>query len=196
MLTIHDEGDGFDPAQLERERPHGHTGFGLPSIRKRLALYGGRGSGEGRFQAYSAGVDAEGGSGGYTWSIVSGALPAGLEANVSLKPTQFGLAMDERLCVESVERVLSRAREVGNGAGEIFVRGPDTCVGFFADPERTEPLTTLIMATLTGLALHAFIEGDETRARPSGRRVGLRQGGGGVHHPAHALVGCFSQAMR
>ena len=33
-----------------------------------------------------------------------------------------------------------------------------------ADPERTEPLTTLIMSTLTGLAIHAFIEGDESRA--------------------------------
>jgi proline dehydrogenase len=46
----------------------------------------------------------------------------GIDANVSLKPTQFGLAMDEHFCLASVERVLTRAKELGNGAGEIFVR--------------------------------------------------------------------------
>ena len=32
------------------------------------------------------------------------------------------------------------------------------------DPERTEPLTTLILAALTGLSINAFVEGDETEA--------------------------------
>lgn len=46
----------------------------------------------------------------------------GLDANVSLKPTQFGLEIDEGLCRESVARVLARAVELGEGEGEIFVR--------------------------------------------------------------------------
>jgi proline dehydrogenase len=46
----------------------------------------------------------------------------GLEANISIKPTQLGLDIDEAFCRENVERVLSRARELGDGEGEIFVR--------------------------------------------------------------------------
>ena len=45
-----------------------------------------------------------------------------LDANISLKPTQLGMGISTELCRESVARVLDRAREVGNGAGEIFVR--------------------------------------------------------------------------
>ena len=46
----------------------------------------------------------------------------GLEANISIKPTQLGLDIDEAFCRENIERVLGRARELGNGEGEIFVR--------------------------------------------------------------------------
>lgn len=46
----------------------------------------------------------------------------GLDANVSLKPTQFGLAIDPALCQTVVQRVLERARELGDGEGELFVR--------------------------------------------------------------------------
>jgi proline dehydrogenase len=46
----------------------------------------------------------------------------GLEANVSLKPSQLGLDIDVAFCRANVERVLGRARELGNGEGEIFVR--------------------------------------------------------------------------
>jgi len=46
----------------------------------------------------------------------------GLDANVSVKPSQFGLDIDEDFCRANVERVLQRARELGNGEGEIFVR--------------------------------------------------------------------------
>ncbi|HEV2150004.1 MAG TPA: proline dehydrogenase family protein [Longimicrobiaceae bacterium] len=46
----------------------------------------------------------------------------GLEANISLKPTQLGLDVDEEFCRTNVERVLRRARELGDGEGEIFVR--------------------------------------------------------------------------
>jgi proline dehydrogenase len=46
----------------------------------------------------------------------------GLDANVSLKPTQLGLDIDPALCRENVVRVLERARELGDGAEEIFVR--------------------------------------------------------------------------
>jgi proline dehydrogenase len=46
----------------------------------------------------------------------------GLEANISLKPTQLGLEIDPDFCRANVERILSRARELGDGDGEIFVR--------------------------------------------------------------------------
>jgi proline dehydrogenase len=46
----------------------------------------------------------------------------GIDANISIKPTQLGLDIDEGFCRENVERLLTRAREVGNGEGEIFVR--------------------------------------------------------------------------
>lgn len=47
---------------------------------------------------------------------------SGIDANISLKPTQLGLEIDRELCRENVERVLTRARELGDGEGEIFVR--------------------------------------------------------------------------
>src|SRR5215218_5798330 len=46
----------------------------------------------------------------------------GLEANVSVKPTQLGLDLDEAFCRANVEMVLQRARELGDGQGEVFVR--------------------------------------------------------------------------
>jgi proline dehydrogenase len=46
----------------------------------------------------------------------------GIEANVSVKPTQFGLDLDEAFCRANIEMVLQRARELGDGEGEVFVR--------------------------------------------------------------------------
>lgn len=46
----------------------------------------------------------------------------GINSNISIKPTQLGLDIDEQFCRENVERVLERARELGDGEGEIFVR--------------------------------------------------------------------------
>jgi len=46
----------------------------------------------------------------------------GLRANLSIKPTQLGLDIDEAFCRENVETVLRRARELGDGEGEVFVR--------------------------------------------------------------------------
>jgi proline dehydrogenase len=46
----------------------------------------------------------------------------GLDANISIKPTQLGLDLDEAFCRDNVIRVLARARELGDGDGEIFVR--------------------------------------------------------------------------
>jgi proline dehydrogenase len=46
----------------------------------------------------------------------------GIDANVSVKPTQFGLDIDEAFCRGNIELVLQRARELGDGGGEIFVR--------------------------------------------------------------------------
>jgi proline dehydrogenase len=46
----------------------------------------------------------------------------GIDANVSVKPTQFGLDLDEDFCRANIEMVLQRARELGDGEGEVFVR--------------------------------------------------------------------------
>ncbi|HLL48962.1 MAG TPA: proline dehydrogenase family protein [Longimicrobiaceae bacterium] len=46
----------------------------------------------------------------------------GIDANLSIKPTQLGLDIDEEFCRANIERVLQRGREVGDGEGEIFVR--------------------------------------------------------------------------
>ncbi|MFL5540839.1 MAG: proline dehydrogenase family protein [Longimicrobiaceae bacterium] len=46
----------------------------------------------------------------------------GIDANVSVKPSQFGLDLDEAFCRTNLELVLQRARELGDGEGEIFVR--------------------------------------------------------------------------
>jgi proline dehydrogenase len=46
----------------------------------------------------------------------------GLASNISIKPTQLGLDIDEAFCQETIERVLERARQAGDGEGEIFVR--------------------------------------------------------------------------
>jgi proline dehydrogenase len=54
--------------------------------------------------------------------IIEAIVRDGLNANLSIKPTQLGLDIDEAFCRENIERVLGRARELGDGQGEIFVR--------------------------------------------------------------------------
>jgi proline dehydrogenase len=46
----------------------------------------------------------------------------GIEGNISIKPTQLGLDIDVAFCRDNVERLLTRARELGDGEGEVFVR--------------------------------------------------------------------------
>ncbi|HYJ80854.1 MAG TPA: proline dehydrogenase family protein [Longimicrobiaceae bacterium] len=46
----------------------------------------------------------------------------GVDANISMKPSQLGLDVDAELCRRNVELVLQRARELGDGEGEVFVR--------------------------------------------------------------------------
>lgn len=46
----------------------------------------------------------------------------GIRSNISVKPTQLGLDIDEELCFRNVSRILARGRELGDGEGEIFVR--------------------------------------------------------------------------
>jgi proline dehydrogenase len=55
-------------------------------------------------------------------TIIESIVRDGLDANLSMKPTQLGLDIDEAFCRENIERVLGRARELGDGEGEIFVR--------------------------------------------------------------------------
>lgn len=46
----------------------------------------------------------------------------GIRGNISLKPTQMGLEISEEFCLENIERILARGRELGDGEGELFVR--------------------------------------------------------------------------
>ncbi|MEX2582021.1 MAG: proline dehydrogenase family protein [Gemmatimonadota bacterium] len=50
--------------------------------------------------------------------IASEAIPA----NISVKPTQLGLGLDEAFCLENIELILTRARELGAEEDEILVR--------------------------------------------------------------------------
>lgn len=54
--------------------------------------------------------------------IVERIAAEGIDANLSIKPSALGLDVDEAFCRENIERVLGRARELGDGEGEIFVR--------------------------------------------------------------------------
>jgi proline dehydrogenase len=45
-----------------------------------------------------------------------------VRGNISLKPTQLGLEIDEAFCYANVERILRRADELSEQPGEIFVR--------------------------------------------------------------------------
>jgi proline dehydrogenase len=45
-----------------------------------------------------------------------------IDGNISIKPSQLGLDIEEQLCRDNVERILQRARELGNSEDEIFVR--------------------------------------------------------------------------
>lgn len=45
-----------------------------------------------------------------------------IDGNISVKPSQLGLNIEEQLCRDNVERILQRARELGNSEDEIFVR--------------------------------------------------------------------------
>jgi proline dehydrogenase len=47
-------------------------------------------------------------------SVLETISTTGLDANVSLKPTQMGLALSEDVCYENVSSIVSRAAELGN----------------------------------------------------------------------------------
>jgi len=53
---------------------------------------------------------------------LDGIAAEGIRGNISLKPSQLGLQIDEEMCLQNLAMILNRAREVGDGEGEIFVR--------------------------------------------------------------------------
>lgn len=67
------------------------------------------------------------------------------------------LRNDEKVREQAIQLRREHHRLVANGVARAL--GIDT-----ADPARTEPLSTLIVAALTGLSLNAAIEEDETNA--------------------------------
>ena len=59
---------------------------------------------------------------GMAITILERIAAEGVDSNISIKPTAFGLDIDENFCRDNIERVLARARELGDSEGEIFVR--------------------------------------------------------------------------
>jgi proline dehydrogenase len=103
----------------------------------------------------------------------------GIQANVSVKPTQFGLDLDEAFCRANLELVLQRARELGDGAGEVFVRLD------MESSEYTERTVDLLEALWndgfhnTGTVLQSYLRrtpGDLERLIALGSRVRLVKG--------------------
>jgi proline dehydrogenase len=45
---------------------------------------------------------------------LSAIAESGVDSNLSLKPTMFGLKIDEAFCHENIERIVARAKELGN----------------------------------------------------------------------------------
>ncbi len=45
-----------------------------------------------------------------------------IDGNISVKPSQLGLDIEEEFCRDNIRRILERARELGPGDDEIFVR--------------------------------------------------------------------------
>jgi proline dehydrogenase len=103
----------------------------------------------------------------------------GIDANVSVKPTQFGLDLDEAFCRENIELVLQRARELGDGAGEVFVRLDMESSGY---TERTVALTESLWHDgfhNTGTVLQSYLKrtpDDVERLITLGCRVRLVKG--------------------
>lgn len=63
------------------------------------------------------------------------------------------------------EKVREQAIELRQEHHRLVARGVARALGIdTADPARTEPLSTLVVAALTGLSLNASLEQDETRA--------------------------------
>ncbi len=102
-----------------------------------------------------------------------------LDSNISIKPTQLGLDIDEDFCRENVERLLSRAREVGDGEGEIFVRLDMESSDYV---ERTVALTETLWANgfrNVGTVLQSYMRrtpDDVRRLTEIGSRVRLVKG--------------------
>lgn len=67
------------------------------------------------------------------------------------------LRNDDRVRQQAIELKNEHQRMVSDGIAEAL--GIES-----GNPERTEPLSTLVMAALTGLSIHAYVEGDESAA--------------------------------
>jgi proline dehydrogenase len=103
----------------------------------------------------------------------------GIDGNFSLKPTQLGLDIDADFCRENIARILERAREVGDGEGEIFVR---IDMESSAHTERTIELTERLWADgfrNTGTVLQSYLyrtDADLERLIALGTRIRLVKG--------------------
>ncbi len=111
--------------------------------------------------------------------IVERIAAESLDANISIKPTQLGLDLDPDLCRENLERVLARAREAGDGEGEIFVRLDMESSEY---TERTVALVESLWASgfrNTGTVLQSYLRrtpDDLRRMLSLGSRVRLVKG--------------------
>ena len=118
-----------------------------------------------------------------------------IRGNISVKPTQLGLGIEVDFCLANMERILTRAREVGKGDDEIFVRVD------MESSDYTEKTIGLIEALWekgfrnVGTVIQSYLHrspGDIARLTALGSRVRLVKGAynepAGVAYPDKADV--------
>jgi len=116
---------------------------------------------------------------GMAITCLEGIAERELSANISLKPTQLGLGIDEELCLQGVSAILERARALGDGEGEIFVRLDMESSGYV---ERTIVLVERLWEMgyrNVGTVLQSYLHrtpGDVERLNALGSRVRLVKG--------------------
>ena len=76
-----------------------------------------------------------------------------LDAEISVKPTQLGLGLDPDVCFENLSRILSVAREVGDGKGELF----GEVLGVTWGDVRLQAAAAVVVVAASALGYRAFL---------------------------------------
>jgi proline dehydrogenase len=106
-------------------------------------------------------------------SILDQIKAAGLDAQISVKPTQLGLDLDKELCFRNLQRLVDRAAERGNFVWIDMESSP------YVDPTLDLFRRTRARSPLIGIALQAYLyrtEKDVESLLPLGPAIRLVKG--------------------